>query len=235
VGPVPSGSNIDTSTVGSKTFTENATDTMGHSSSATVNYAVVASSLAISLTVPANSPTYTLNEVVPSAYTCTDPDEAVTGCIGNVANGANIDTSSVGSKSFTVTATDAYNNSITQIANYTIDYSIFPLYDSTHAVKSGAVITIKLQLNDAAGKDVSSSSAVVHATGVVMLSTNASVSLQSPGNSNPDNDFRFDPTLGSTGGYIFNLSTKGYQTGTFLLNFTAGNDPTTHSVQFEVR
>ncbi len=234
-GPVPSGSNIDTSTLGSKSFTVNATDSHGNSSSATVNYTVVASSLTISLTVPANLTTYTLNESVPSAYTCSDPNEAVTACTGTAANGANIDTSSVGNKSFTVNATDAYNNSISQSVNYTVDYNIFPLYDSTHAVKSGGVIPIKLQLNDTAGIDVSSSSIVVHATGVVMVSTNASQTLQSPGSSSPDTDFRFDPTLGTTGGYIFNLSTQGYPTGTYLLNFTAGNDPTTHTAQFEVR
>jgi Beta-propeller repeat len=54
---------------------------------------------------------YTLNQPVPSAYTCTDSDDAVTVCNGPVANGANIDTASVGVKTFTVNATDSHNNS----------------------------------------------------------------------------------------------------------------------------
>ncbi len=50
------------------------------------------------------------------------------------------------------------------------------------------------------------------------------------GNANPDSDFRFDATLGTSGGYIFNLSTKGLGGGTYGFTFTAGNDPTVHSV-----
>ncbi|HZT40533.1 MAG TPA: hypothetical protein VFA07_00005, partial [Chthonomonadaceae bacterium] len=59
--------------------------------------------------------------------------------------------------------------------------------------------------------------------------------LESAGDANPDNDFRFDCTLGMAGGYIFNLKTTGLGTGTYNLNFTAGSDPTTHSVQFQVK
>jgi hypothetical protein len=36
-------------------------------------------------------------------------------------------------------------------------------------------------------------------------------------------------------GYVFNLSTKGYGTGTYNLNFTAGTDPNTHSAGFAVK
>jgi len=41
--------------------------------------------------------------------------------------------------------------------------------------------------------------------------------------------------LGPTGGYIFNLKTTAYPTGTYNLQFTAGSDPTLHTTQFEVR
>jgi hypothetical protein len=40
---------------------------------------------------------------------------------------------------------------------------------------------------------------------VSQISTSTSGGVENAGNSNPDNDFRFDATLGSTGGYIFNL------------------------------
>ena len=40
---------------------------------------------------------------------------------------------------------------------------------------------------------------------------------------------------GGTGGYIFNLSTKGLATGTYVLSFKAGADKLVHSVQFEVK
>jgi hypothetical protein len=55
------------------------------------------------------------------------------------------------------------------------------------------------------------------------------------GNANPDNNFRFDPTLGSTGGYIFNLSTKGLTTGTYDLNFTVTGDSSVYAAPFQVK
>jgi len=36
-------------------------------------------------------------------------------------------------------------------------------------------------------------------------------------------------------GYIFNLSLKGYATGTYYLQFQAGSDPTLHNALFQVK
>lgn len=58
---------------------------------------------------------------------------------------------------------------------------------------------------------------------------------QDAGNANPDNGFRYDSTLGGTGGYIFNLSTKGLTTGTYNLTFKAGSDPVMHKAQFQAK
>lgn len=113
-------------------------------------------------------------------------------------------------------------------------YGICALYDQTKSVKSGAVFPIKLQLCDANGNDVSSSAVVVHATRVTFVS-GLSGDVVDAGNANPDSDFRFDATLGPTGGYIFNLSTTGLASGSYTLQFTAGNDPFIHSVNFGVK
>ena len=99
-------------------------------------------------------------------------------------------------------------------------FNVCLLYDPTKAVNSGATDPIKLQLCDSSGNDLSSSAITVHATGITQTSSSTSGGVQSSGSANPDNDFRFDSTLGSTGGYIFNLSTKGLATGTYNLNFT---------------
>ena len=113
-----------------------------------------------------------------------------------------------------------------------IHYEICPLYDSSMAKKSGSAYPIKIQLCDANGDNMSSPSIVVHAVGVTRTSTNAPMVLDDTGNANPDFDFRYDASLN---GYIFNLSTKGYSTGTYNLNFTAGADPATHSATFGVK
>jgi hypothetical protein len=114
-------------------------------------------------------------------------------------------------------------------------YTIGALFDQSKAVRAGATAPIKLVLYDANGNDVSSPAIVVTATGLTQISTNAAGAVASPGDSNPDSNFRFTSTLGPSGGYIFNLSTRGLSTGTYRLDFVATGDPTVHSVTFEVR
>ncbi|HZT41431.1 MAG TPA: YncE family protein, partial [Chthonomonadaceae bacterium] len=126
----------------------------------------------ITITMPANGSVYTLNQNVSASYSCTDPDSSCTST-GTVANGSPLDTSSAGTKTLTVTATDPAGNTATQSVTYTVAYAVQALYDQTRAVKSGAVYPIKIQINDANGVDVSSSSLIVHAVSVTMASTNA--------------------------------------------------------------
>ncbi len=190
----------------------------------------------ITITTPAAA-AYVLNQAVASNYSCADGGSGVATCAGPVANGSNIDTAAVGSKTFTVNATDNVGNASSQKVSYNVGYGVCLLYDPTHAAKSGSTIPIKFQLCDAARSDVSSSAVVVTAINVVMLSTNASSTVIDSGNANPDNNFRFDGGLGPTGGYIFNLQTTGLATGTYVLTFTVAGDPTSHTSEllFEVR
>jgi len=96
-------------------------------------------------------------------------------------------------------------------------------------------VPIKLQLCDVGGANVSSAGVVAHATGLTKVDNTASSTLDDSSAANPDNDFRYDATLGGTGGYIYNLSTKNLTTGTWALSFSAAGDPTTHTVRFDVR
>jgi hypothetical protein len=114
-------------------------------------------------------------------------------------------------------------------------YSVCLLYDPTKAVHSGATLPIKLQLCDGTGNDVSSSTLTLHATSINQVSTSISGVVEDSGNANPDNDFRFDGTLGPTGGYIFNLKTTGLATGTYNLNFTVIGDSAAYSALFQVK
>ena len=187
----------------------------------------------IAITSPTNT-IYLLNHSVLANYSCTDSDSAVATCVGTVANGSPIDTASVGTKTFTVNATDPSGNASTQSVVYTVSFGICALYDQTKTVQSGSTVPIKVELCDASGADTSSSSVVVTATALTQISTGAPGAVEASGNSNPGNNFRFDPTLGTSGGYIFNFSTRGLSTGTYALSFTAGNDPIIHMVQFQV-
>jgi hypothetical protein len=186
-------------------------------------------------TITITSPTataYVLNQAVASNYSCADTGSGVATCAGPVANGSNIDTAAVGARTFTVNASDVAGNVSSKSVSYNVGYGACPLYDQTHASKSGSTIPIKFDLCDAAGNNVSSSNLTVTALQVVMVSTNASFTVDDAGNANPDDNFRF-----AGGGYIFNLKTTGLATGTYVLTYTVTGDPTTHTTElvFQVR
>jgi Ca2+-binding RTX toxin-like protein len=71
----------------------------------------------IAITTPPQGATYTKDQAVAASYSCTDVDSGVATCQGTVANGANIDTSSTGTKTFTVNATD--NAGLTNSVSHT--------------------------------------------------------------------------------------------------------------------
>ncbi|HTM47361.1 MAG TPA: hypothetical protein VL285_01690, partial [Bryobacteraceae bacterium] len=82
---------------------------------------------------------------------------------------------------------------------------------------------------------LSSASITLHAIGISLTSTSISGAVEDAGNANPDNDFRYDSTIGGTGGYIFNLKTSGLSTGSYNLNFQASTGASTYSAPFQVK
>jgi len=137
----------------------------------------------------------------------------------------------LGANSFLVTSLDNVGNRSSAGASYSVAYNICPLY-AVVAKQSGSAYPIKIRLCDASGNNMSTPSVAVNAVSVTRLSSNTPVTLDDVGDANPDFDFRYDATLA---GYILNLSTKGYSTGTYRLDFTAGNDPVVHSALFAVK
>lgn len=186
----------------------------------------------INITSPAGN-TYLFNQIVLASFNCTDDGSGVAACLGTSPTGSSLDTSSAGTKVFTVTAADVAGNAAAPSAvGYTVSFGVRILSDLSKAAKSGSTIPLKVRLVDASGANVSSPAIIVHAVGVVQIGSSAAPLLDDAGAANPDFDFRYDAALG---GYVFNLKTTGYPTGTFLLYYTAGADPTPHSVQFQVR
>jgi hypothetical protein len=148
-----------------------------------------------------------------------------------VASGASLDTT-VGSHPFTVTGVDNVGHTVSVAHPYNVSFAICLLYDQTRAHRAGSTVPIKVSLCDATGTNVSASSLVLTATAVTQVSTSAPGVLDDAGSANPDNEFRYDASLG---GYIFNLKTTGLATGTYALTFTATGDPIPHEVQFQIR
>lgn len=97
--------------------------------------------------------------------------------------------------------------------------------DRAKGHESGSTIPVKIRVCTAAGRNAGSRSLPVKA-----LSLSPSGTLNDSGKANPGNLFRFDD-----GTYIFNLSTKGLAAGTYILNYTVGNDPTVYQYSFTIR
>jgi hypothetical protein len=77
----------------------------------------------VSIAAPIDGGVFTQGQTLLADYSCADADtvhvDAVT-CVGNVADGSPIDTSTTGAKSFTVTATDEHGATSDQTVAYTV-------------------------------------------------------------------------------------------------------------------
>jgi hypothetical protein len=188
----------------------------------------------VSVTTPVQGATYTLGQTVIAAYACTSPVLIPLTCVGTVPNGSPIDTASTGSRTFSVVSKDSANNTTSASVTYTVTYAICWLHEPTKVVVSGETTSIRLALCDSRGVDVSSPSITVTAVALTQAATGAPVALTPVGSSNPQNMFRFDPDLGTNGGYIFHLGTDSLAPGTYALSFSVSGDPTSHTALFTV-
>ncbi len=48
----------------------------------------------------------------------------------------------------------------------------------------------------------------------------------------PNNNFVFDPTIGTSGGHVYVLRTNGMSPGSYQLHVSATNDPSDHVLPF---
>ena len=68
---------------------------------------------------PTNGATYTVGTVVNASFSCADTFSGTPICAGTVANGQSL-TTTPGSKTFTLNATDGAGNTATRVVNYTV-------------------------------------------------------------------------------------------------------------------
>ncbi len=74
----------------------------------------------VTITAPADGVSYTQGDVVKSSYSCSDPGSGVARCVGAVANGSALDTSTVGDRTFTVNAIDRAGNATSTTVRYAV-------------------------------------------------------------------------------------------------------------------
>ena len=101
------------------------TDVAGNTSSAATasGINIDKTAPAIAIATPANGSSFTSGATIAASYQCTDGRSGVANCAGTVANGAPIDTTGAGGKTFAVSATDLAGNTAANSSNYSVNAS----------------------------------------------------------------------------------------------------------------
>jgi lysophospholipase L1-like esterase len=122
-GTVDDGETIDTSTVGTKSFTFVAVDGAGNETTAVRSYEVIdVTPPEIDLRNPAADATFEHREIDPADYSCTDEPggSGLATCEGTVPDGDPVPTDDLGDHDFTVDATDNAGNEASLTRTYTV-------------------------------------------------------------------------------------------------------------------
>jgi hypothetical protein len=147
---------------------QNANGLVAYSANKGVNFPSVTDTTGpdVLLESPAPGAVYLLNQRVPAAFSCSDTG-VVASCVGApLAPGGLLDTSRVGDRTFTVTATDLRGNQVVRTIPYAVHYAFegfFSPIDNPPAVNvgvAGRAYPIKWKLKDANGVVVGALTAV---------------------------------------------------------------------------
>ena len=206
----------------------------------------------ITLVAPTDAATYLLHQVVTASYGCSDGGSGLATCAGPVASGGPIDTSSLGTKSFQVSATDAVGNPATLANGYSVQYSgtcidgpgrriLQPVdADGTSVFKKGSTVPVKFRVCDAAGNSIGGSQPVTgwsNGTDVpypvlYWRTTGAGPVDEQVISTTPDTQFRWDATARQ---WVFNLNTKNLAAGYTYVYRIHLNDGTYIQFQFALK
>ncbi|MER6776708.1 MULTISPECIES: OmpL47-type beta-barrel domain-containing protein [unclassified Streptomyces] len=207
---------------GVTTVTYTATDNAGNTSAPqtiTVRLDTVAPSITI---VRPAAGTYLYRQPVTASYSCTDATSGVASCVGTVPNNSPVDTSTLGSHTFTVNAKDVATNPSTKSVTYNVAYRICLLYDPNRPVRLLGQVVISLRICDANGNNLSNPNITLTATRITGPVTRPVTGR-----------FAYSALFSN---YSFPVSTRGLPNGNYNLEFTvSGADTTTHVAPFTLR
>lgn len=187
-----------------------ATDSAGNNEQEkVVDFAIDKTAPEIEIVNPENSGNYILGQNVVANWSVSDSLSGVDSATGTVPVGSPIDTLSVGTKNFTVAATDIAGNIAEKIVSYNVVY-IFTDFSAPTTItktdfKKMSTIPIKFRLKDVDGDYISTAKATLTVNGVNAISS---------GGANTGNVFKYDLVNQQ---YVFNLSAKSLLLGASIL------------------
>lgn len=197
---------------------------------------------AIVINAPDDGGIYILRQPVPAAYFCTDGTSGVASCNGTVADGANIDTSSVGAHSFAVAAQDQAGNKASESRTYRVRYSpagvlcggvrghevLEPVAsDGSSVFNQGRTVPVKFRVCDFFGNPVTTASVV---KSFRIESVDGEEADLAPKSTSSHEAFRAGESQ-----WIFNLDTKPLKAGSRYGFRIALDDGTSIAFAFTLR
>jgi hypothetical protein len=148
------------STDGTTTVSARAVDYAGNASPLiTTTVQLDQTAPTISISVP-EARDYLQGETIAAQYTCADEGSGVARCEGSLPNGAVIDTTTVGERSFTVAAEDVAGNLAEQTVTYRVIYRFQGFFapvenpPSLNQVQAGRAVPLKFRLGGDQGLNV---------------------------------------------------------------------------------
>lgn len=111
----------------------------------------------VTITSPSDGTRYALGETVLADYSCT-ADAGLASCVGPVPSGSAIDTSTVGTHTFTVTATDDLDQTAATTVSYHVGYDfggfLAPAPETADSATAGSAIPLRFRITAADGSSV---------------------------------------------------------------------------------
>lgn len=161
-GDHPPGYPIDTSRLGTFAFTAFAVDKQFNVTQETIHYSVVDTTPpTITLASPADGATYVLGQQASASFSCDDGNgSGMNGCKGDLPSGSQLDTTTVGAHTFTVTAYDRAGNVARTTHSYSVVYdfggfgSPAAAYPTATSVKAGEAVPLKFSLRGDQGTGI---------------------------------------------------------------------------------
>jgi hypothetical protein len=140
VGSTADADQLDTSRLGNVSVTVTARDRAGNQTVVTNTVTVVDETKpTATISTPADGAVYTRGQAVTADYACADEagGSGIESCAGDVADGAGVDTSTLGEHTFTVHAADRAGNTETASATYSVVDSTAPTIALTTPASNG--------------------------------------------------------------------------------------------------
>lgn len=171
------------------------------------------------------------NQKVTLNWSARDELSGISEVKGTISNGSELDTARIGGHMLTFTATDNAGNIQTVIVTYYVEYVfggiLQPVINNKSTFKLGSTIPIKFQLKDCYGSVLNTEVEKLPVLRLEKVTDTVLGTVMEPiyfNTATLGNEFIFDSVNYQ---YVFNLSTKGWSTGTYeiIIDLKDGSVP----------